>query len=167
MPWIQDPSQSNVDNLNNARRNASRHFRNKKAHLTAKIEELETNSKINNVRDLYRGINDFKKVYQPRTIIVKDEKGVLVADHRSIMAKWRNYFSQILNVHEDNDVMQAEIHIVEPLVLEPSAFEVELAIGKLKNLKSPGTRSVNKVLRPPAYHTVWQHCGLALHKKVR
>jgi len=26
------------------------------------------------------GINDFKKVYQPRTIIVKDEKGELVAD---------------------------------------------------------------------------------------
>jgi hypothetical protein len=40
------------------------------AYLKAKTEELETNSKINNVRDLYRGINDFKKVYQPRSIIV-------------------------------------------------------------------------------------------------
>ena len=48
MQWIQDPSQSNVDNLNSVRRNASRHFRNKKkAYLKAKIEELETNSKIN------------------------------------------------------------------------------------------------------------------------
>jgi hypothetical protein len=28
MQWIQDPSQSNVDNLNNVRRDASRHFRN-------------------------------------------------------------------------------------------------------------------------------------------
>ena len=28
--WIQDPSQSNVDNLNNVRRDGSRHFRNKK-----------------------------------------------------------------------------------------------------------------------------------------
>ena len=50
----------------------------------------------------------------------------------------RNYFSQLLNVHEDNDVRQAEINTVEPLVPEPSAFEVELAIGKLKNHKSPG-----------------------------
>ena len=32
-----------------------------KAYLKVKIEELETNSKINNVRDLYRSINDFKK----------------------------------------------------------------------------------------------------------
>jgi len=38
----------------------------KKAYLRAKIEELETNSKIQNIRDLYRGINDFKKGYQPR-----------------------------------------------------------------------------------------------------
>jgi hypothetical protein len=47
MHWIQDASQSNVDNLNNVRRDASRHFRNKrKAYLKAKIEELEANSKI-------------------------------------------------------------------------------------------------------------------------
>jgi len=43
-----------------------------------------------------------------------------------------------LNVHEDNDVRRAEIHTLEPLVPEPSVFEVELAIGKLKNQKSPG-----------------------------
>ena len=55
--WIQDPSQSNVDNLNNLRREFTRHFRNKKkAYLRAKIEELETNSKIQNIRHLYRGI---------------------------------------------------------------------------------------------------------------
>jgi len=137
--WTQDSSRSNEDNLNNIRRNASRYFRKrKKAYLKAKIEERETNSKVNNVRDLYRGINDFKKGYHPRTIIVKDEKGELVADPYSIMARHMNYFSQLLNVHEDNDVRQAEIHTVEQLVPEPSAFEVELAIGKLKNHKSPG-----------------------------
>ena len=62
--WIQDPSQSNVDNLNKVRREVSRHLRNKKkANLRAKIEELETNNKIQNIRDLYRGISDFKKGY--------------------------------------------------------------------------------------------------------
>ena len=30
--------------------------------------------------DLYRGINDFKKGYQPRTNKMKDDKGDLVAD---------------------------------------------------------------------------------------
>jgi hypothetical protein len=58
--WIQDPSQSNVNNMNNIRRDASRHFRTKEDMFESKIEELETNSKINNIRDFYRGINDFK-----------------------------------------------------------------------------------------------------------
>ena len=50
--WIKDPSRSNVDNLNNVRCDASRHFgKKKKAYLKAKTEEFETNSKINNVRD--------------------------------------------------------------------------------------------------------------------
>ena len=92
----------------------------------------------NNVRDLYRGINDLKNGYQPRTVIVKDEKGDLVAEAHSIMASWRNYLFQLLNVHGVNDVRQAEIHTAEPLVPEPSAFEVELAIEKLRSRKSPG-----------------------------
>jgi DNA anti-recombination protein RmuC len=61
MQWIQDSSQSNLDNLNNVRRDASRHFRNKKkTYLKTKFEELETNSKIKNIRYLHRVINDFK-----------------------------------------------------------------------------------------------------------
>ena len=60
--WVQDPSQRNVDNLNNVRREASGHFRNKKkAYLKAKIEDLETNSNIKNTRDLFRGISDLRK----------------------------------------------------------------------------------------------------------
>ena len=101
---------------------------------------MKTNSKINNIRDLYGGINDMKKGYQPRTRIVKDEKGDLFGDSHSIMARWRNYFSHILNVHEVSDVRQAEIrvHTAEPLVPEPSALDVELAIENLKSHKSPG-----------------------------
>ena len=37
-----------------------------------------------------------------------------------------------------NDFRQTKIHTAEPLVPEPSAFEFELAIEKLKNYKSPG-----------------------------
>jgi len=55
MQWMQNPSQRNVDILNNVRREVSRHFRDKKkAYLRAKLEELETNSKIQNMGDLYR-----------------------------------------------------------------------------------------------------------------
>ena len=82
-------------------------------------------------RDLYWGITDLKKDYQPRTNTVRDEKGDLVTDSHSILAKWRNHFSQLFNIHGVNDVRQKGTLTAEPLVPEPSVFEVELAIEKL------------------------------------
>jgi hypothetical protein len=39
------------------------------------------------MRDLYRGINGFKKGYQPRSNIVKDERNDLLADSHSIVER--------------------------------------------------------------------------------
>jgi len=76
LQWVEDPCQSNVDNLNTVRHEASRHIRSKKkAYLKAKIEELENNSKNKNIMELCRGIIDFKEGYQPRNNIVKNEMG--------------------------------------------------------------------------------------------
>jgi hypothetical protein len=44
------------------------------------INEPESNSKNKNSRDLYRGINEFKKGYKPVTNLVEDERGHLLAD---------------------------------------------------------------------------------------
>ena len=93
--------------------------------MKTKFDELETNSKMKNIRDFCRGINDFKKGQQARTDIVKVE---LIADCDNILARWRNHFSQLFNVHGVSGVMQAEIHTTEPLVPKPSAFEFETAI---------------------------------------
>ena len=46
----------------------------------------------------------FKKGYQPRTNIVKDEKGEMVAGCHSILARWRNHFSQLISVHGVSNV---------------------------------------------------------------
>ena len=89
-----------------------------------------------------RSISAFKKGYQPRTNIVKDEKGDLVTACHSILARWRNRFFQLLNVHGVNDVRQTEIHTAEPLVPEPSAFEVEMAVEELIRYKSPGAGQI-------------------------
>jgi len=56
----------------------------------------------------------------------------LVTDQYSILVRWSNHFSQQLIVHGLNDVRQAEIHTTESLVREPSVFEFEMAIEKLK-----------------------------------
>jgi hypothetical protein len=62
----------------------------------------------------------------------------LVADSHSILASWRNYFSQLLNVHGVNEVRQAELQTAEPLVPEPSVSEFELGVEKLNSHKSSG-----------------------------
>jgi len=152
-----------MDILNNVRREVSRHFRNKKeAYLRAKIEELEINSKIQNIRDLYRSISDLKKGYQPRCNIVKDEKGDLVADSHSIVARWRNYFSQLFSVHGVKDFGQAEIHTAEPLVPEPGASEVKLAIDNLKSHKSPGIDQIPAELIKEGGRTIY----LEIHRLI-
>ena len=61
----------------------------------------------------------------------------MVTDSHSILTRWRKHVSQLLNVHGFN-VRQTAIHTAEPLVSELSAFEVELAIEKLRSHKSPG-----------------------------
>jgi hypothetical protein len=74
------------DNLSIVRREANRHFRNKKReYLKDKINDLESNSKNKNIRDLYRDINEFKNGYQPRTNLVKEEKGDLLAHPHKIV----------------------------------------------------------------------------------
>jgi hypothetical protein len=55
LQWLQDPSETNWDNLKIVRCEASRYFRNeKREYLKDKINEHARNSKNRNIRDLYR-----------------------------------------------------------------------------------------------------------------
>jgi hypothetical protein len=57
LQWLEDPSEINGDNHNNIGPKISRNFRNKKRkYLKDNINELATNSKNKNIRDLCRGI---------------------------------------------------------------------------------------------------------------
>jgi hypothetical protein len=49
------------------------------------------NSKNKNIRDLHRGINEFKRGYQPQSNLVKDENSDLLADSDNIYNTWKNY----------------------------------------------------------------------------
>jgi hypothetical protein len=86
----------------------------------------------------------------------------LVVDSHSILARWRNYFSQVLNVHGVNDVRQAEIRTAELLVPEPSVSEIELAIEKLKSHKSPGIDQIPSELIKAGGRTI----GCEIHKLI-
>jgi hypothetical protein len=67
---------------------------------------VESSSKNKNIRDIYRGINEFKKGYQRRTNWVSDETVNQLADPHKILNKWKNYFRQLLNVQGADGVRQ-------------------------------------------------------------
>jgi hypothetical protein len=73
---------------------------------------------------------------------VKDVNGDLLTDSHNILNRCKNYFSQLLNVHNVSDIRQIEVHTAEALVPGPSHLQVEIAIAKLKKYKSPGTDQI-------------------------
>jgi hypothetical protein len=63
LQWLQNPRPTNGDNLNNAQCETKKTSRNKKReYLKEKINELKTKGKNKNIKNLYRGINEFKKL---------------------------------------------------------------------------------------------------------
>ena len=61
----------------------------------------------------------------------------------------------------EHDVRQTEIPTAELLVHQPSAFEVELAIEKLKSHKSPGIDQIRVELIQVGVRTI--HCESHKH----
>jgi hypothetical protein len=62
------------------RHEVSRHLR-KREYLKDETNEFATRSINKNIRDIYRGISGFEEGYQPRSNLVKDEYGNLLARH--------------------------------------------------------------------------------------
>jgi len=86
---------------------------------------------------LYRGINDCGKGHKLRIYIVKNEKGDLVADIHSTLARWRNNFCQVLNAHGVKKVGRLK-YSRDYLVSETSAFDLEMVTEKLKDTNHLG-----------------------------
>jgi predicted site-specific integrase-resolvase len=125
---LHDPSEINGGNLNSVRGEAHRDFRNKKRELS------ERNSENKNIRDLYRGINKFKRGYQPRNNLLKDENGKLLTDSHYILNRWKSYFSQLLNMPNINDIRHIAVRKAETLVRGPNHLEFELLLQGFKSI---------------------------------
>ena len=55
--------------------------------MKAKVNKLEENNKNKNIREMYKGINESKKDYQPRAYVIKKHDGTIVADTTSILSR--------------------------------------------------------------------------------
>jgi hypothetical protein len=124
----------------------------KREYLEYKINELAMIGRNKNTRDLYKGINEFKRGCQPRNNLVKDGNGNILADSHSILSRWKNYVSDLLNVFNAGDLRQTDVRTAEPLLPGSTCLEVETDIAKLLKYKSPGSDQISAKLIQPQIH---------------
>jgi len=56
--------------------------------------------------------------------------------------RWKNFFTEVINVHEFHDFRQTHVHTAEVLVSQPCLNEVGNANGNLKSCKSRATEQI-------------------------
>lgn len=106
------------------------------------IEEMESNMSINNTRDFYKTVKQYKKGFQPHANKILDRSGELLSDKGSRLARWKEYFQELLEPTEVPEVVGGEFATVDPEIDDPSYEEVVEAIHELKNNKAAGADNV-------------------------
>ena len=86
--WIQNPNERNVEDFSSVRCYSCRTLKKKKGdYMKAKVNWLEENSKNKIILEIYNGINEFKKGYQPRAYVIKKQDGTILADTSSVLSR--------------------------------------------------------------------------------
>jgi hypothetical protein len=107
-------------------------------------------------------MDEFKRGFQLRSNLVKDDNVDLLADSHNILNMWKIYISQLLNVHNVSDVRQIAVHTAEPLVPGPSRLEVETVIAKTESNKTTVRNAifcVHSLLHQLTQHVSAPHRG--------
>ena len=84
--WLQNPNYQTAEDFSNVRCDICRTFKKKKRdYLKEKVNKLEENSKNKTIQEMYQGINEFKKGYQPRSYVIKKHNRTILGDKISIL----------------------------------------------------------------------------------
>lgn len=105
--------------------------------------EMETNYNNKAARTFYQSITSIKRGEQTKTIICKDKEGNLIGEMDKILNRWTEYFTELLNVNENEETEIEEIDIGEQIQIEsPELDEIRKVIGQMKNNKASGVDQV-------------------------
>src|SRR6185436_2187167 len=74
---------------------------------------------------------------------MKTKNGVLLSEEEQIMAEWKNFFKELLNGGEENEVADQIIPEDEIPISQPTEQEISNIIQELKNNNSPGGNDIS------------------------
>lgn len=118
----------------------------KRKHYEAKLENIEESYKNNQIRNLYQGIKNEKRGHQPKTVHYKDKNGEMIMGEPEVLARWKQYFDELLNGDEQTDDNNEEAVDLanrtqnqQSVEQAPTISEIQNIIENLKMNKSPGS----------------------------
>ena len=89
--------------------------------MKAKVGKLEKNRKNKYIWEMYKGINEFEKCYQPFAYVIKKLDGTIVADTSSILSSWEQLliiYQMLIKVLSTREVKYTlQRHTSQSLVL--------------------------------------------------
>ena len=104
------------------------------------VKELEIDSRHHNSRNFFQRVKNWRKGFQPRTNIISDEKGQLMADSGRVVARWGQYFRGLLNMeHPSADSTPPTLPHDMTIVPTISREELRRNLKSLKNNRAPGS----------------------------
>ena len=109
-------------------------------------DDLENAALLGKQREVWQKISVLSNNSKKKSTVVRDKSGKLISAPTSQRSRWADHFSEILNPSSENIdldelVLPPSSPYFENLSDEdppPSLFEIEKALTRLKNYKSPG-----------------------------
>ena len=112
-----------------------------------KCAAVERDSVAGNIKDMYKSIKVLTSKPVPRLNVLKDENGNILTKDIEIKSRWKQYCEKLYATQEDEEEDRIEIEDID-VDSEPDILlsEVNLAMKKLKNGKSPGIDNIQAEL---------------------
>lgn len=138
--YIEKPTRRKRTDYEVFRRAANRIIRKKKRRYLNIILKSEEDFRKNNLREAYKGINFFKKGFQPKSNLCKAQNGELLTEKERIMERWKEYFQEHLNPNSQECPTESRLegNNDDDSVGISTIEDTYKALNKPNNNKAPG-----------------------------
>ena len=148
LEYEKDRTIENRKKVTNLRNRLKRSYKRDKEKFYDDIcEEIKKAENINDTTNLYKKIRFLTGDYKKKPLQLKNKNGETVASTQAILNIWKNYFFNLLNVINENNL--PNLNIPPDLPIRTDAFdmyELTKVIRTLKNAKAPGIDGIRNEL---------------------